>query len=413
MLRGRRDRSAKDQKSNLQKKQPLPLDGFLEHRRASGTMPHWDDDEFIQSFNGDIDDCYDVGRGATPWRHREIWFYRPDGDWENKSIGWCKQNGMIHIQGDIWSGNWYWEDFPHAKEAIKRARREARRRERQVRQEMEDEARLEEERKEEKRSERFSMRNVKLFHELVEEIMLEEKTELRTRGSSLRPSLLDEAYGGYDQLCTTRALAELRRIDERDIEFAETEARKLREHDFPFSCTVCYKCKFLTEDELLYHHATRNSKAHKRYRRDNPHIIRPGHQEFHDLLERRVQTIVDLANTLPPHRDADTLYLCPLDILNYQREYKEFYEWISFSDTFVKDELILDYRRRSLEDKQLRRAMSRFLRRPIAPPMIESPVPAAMNRIETRTNEERPKLLPEFQSCSFGEEKEYPRSQAH
>ena len=47
--------------------------------------------------------------------HTPVTFYRPDGDTESKDIQWCLDNGFFHIEGDLWSGNWYYRHFPDKK----------------------------------------------------------------------------------------------------------------------------------------------------------------------------------------------------------------------------------------------------------------------------------------------------------
>jgi hypothetical protein len=42
----------------------------------------------------------------------EVTFYRPDGDTEGKTIGWCRRHGFFRIEEDLWSGKWYYDHFP-------------------------------------------------------------------------------------------------------------------------------------------------------------------------------------------------------------------------------------------------------------------------------------------------------------
>ena len=42
----------------------------------------------------------------------EVLFYRPDGDTEGKTIGWCRSHGFFRIEEDLWSGKWYYDHFP-------------------------------------------------------------------------------------------------------------------------------------------------------------------------------------------------------------------------------------------------------------------------------------------------------------
>ena len=49
------------------------------------------------------------------WHFQQIDFYRPDGDVEGKDIGWCLSKGFFMIRPGLWSGPWYFEDFPEAR----------------------------------------------------------------------------------------------------------------------------------------------------------------------------------------------------------------------------------------------------------------------------------------------------------
>ncbi|GFH61089.1 hypothetical protein CTEN210_17565 [Chaetoceros tenuissimus] len=49
------------------------------------------------------------------WHFQQVEFYRPDGDVEGKDIGWCLSNGFFMIRPGLWSGPWYFEDFPEAR----------------------------------------------------------------------------------------------------------------------------------------------------------------------------------------------------------------------------------------------------------------------------------------------------------
>jgi len=75
-------------------------------------------------------DPYSSGMGYVnkrKWDEREVtFFYRPDGNTEGKSIGWCKSNGFFEVEPGFWSGNWYWRHFPNAKEEINERKRQAR-----------------------------------------------------------------------------------------------------------------------------------------------------------------------------------------------------------------------------------------------------------------------------------------------
>jgi len=60
---------------------------------------------------------YDSNYGGGNRRndYTTVTFYRPDGDTESKDIQWCRDNGFFHIEGDLWSGNWYYRHFPDKK----------------------------------------------------------------------------------------------------------------------------------------------------------------------------------------------------------------------------------------------------------------------------------------------------------
>ena len=49
------------------------------------------------------------------WQWKNVEFYRPDGDVEGKDIGWCLSNGFFMIRPGLWSGPWYFKDFPEAR----------------------------------------------------------------------------------------------------------------------------------------------------------------------------------------------------------------------------------------------------------------------------------------------------------
>ena len=45
-------------------------------------------------------------------KHKDINFYRPDGDMEGKSIHWCEIHGFYQVEAGTWSGDWYYQHFP-------------------------------------------------------------------------------------------------------------------------------------------------------------------------------------------------------------------------------------------------------------------------------------------------------------
>mmetsp|Transcript_27241 Transcript_27241/g.31147 ORF Transcript_27241/g.31147 Transcript_27241/m.31147 type:complete len:344 (+) Transcript_27241:119-1150(+) len=49
------------------------------------------------------------------WQCENVEFHRPDGDVEGKDIGWCLSNGFFMIRPGLWSGPWYFEEFPEAR----------------------------------------------------------------------------------------------------------------------------------------------------------------------------------------------------------------------------------------------------------------------------------------------------------
>lgn len=49
------------------------------------------------------------------WQLQGVEFYRPDGYTEGKDIGWCLSNGFFMIKPGLWSGPWYFENFPEAR----------------------------------------------------------------------------------------------------------------------------------------------------------------------------------------------------------------------------------------------------------------------------------------------------------
>eukprot|EP00979_Chaetoceros_neogracilis_P001986 scaffold360_cov262-Chaetoceros_neogracile.AAC.3 len=42
-------------------------------------------------------------------------FFRPDGDLEGKDVNWCLSNGFFMIEPGLWSGPWYFDQFPQAR----------------------------------------------------------------------------------------------------------------------------------------------------------------------------------------------------------------------------------------------------------------------------------------------------------
>ena len=59
---------------------------------------------------------YNSKNGRRYRRSEEVAFYRPDGDFEGKDIGWCLDNGFHEIYPGTWSGDWYYDHHPNFKE---------------------------------------------------------------------------------------------------------------------------------------------------------------------------------------------------------------------------------------------------------------------------------------------------------
>ena len=65
------------------------------------------------SFRDRDDRNYDYdGYNWDDEEHKDVHFYRPDGDIEGKSIHWCETNGFYQLEEGTWSGDWYYEHFP-------------------------------------------------------------------------------------------------------------------------------------------------------------------------------------------------------------------------------------------------------------------------------------------------------------
>lgn len=61
-------------------------------------------------YNNKITDAY---YGGGDYNGCE--FFRPDGDIEGKDVNWCLSNGFFMIKPGLWSGPWYFNQFPHAR----------------------------------------------------------------------------------------------------------------------------------------------------------------------------------------------------------------------------------------------------------------------------------------------------------
>ena len=141
---------------------------------------------------------------------KDITFYRPDGDTEMKTPSWCRSNGFFQVEDDLWSGPWYYRHFP-------------------------------EKRKEE---------TVVVEEKSCEEIIAECKRQRRAE-------LLDEIYGTAceNDYNSSRARAELQRLDEEDYEFA---------------CPLqgCTR-RFETREDVEWHFLLSTGKGHVRYREEH------------------------------------------------------------------------------------------------------------------------------------------------
>jgi hypothetical protein len=42
-------------------------------------------------------------------------FIRPCGNMEGKDVNWCLSNGFFMIKPGLWSGPWYFDQFPQAR----------------------------------------------------------------------------------------------------------------------------------------------------------------------------------------------------------------------------------------------------------------------------------------------------------
>jgi hypothetical protein len=83
-------------------------------------------------------------------RSEEVTFYRPDGSIEGKDVGWCLDNDFHEIKDGLWSGDWYYRDFPDFK-------KEQVAREKQVRKMMSDPAFIAEEKERRKKQRRAEL----------------------------------------------------------------------------------------------------------------------------------------------------------------------------------------------------------------------------------------------------------------
>mmetsp|Transcript_30202 Transcript_30202/g.72493 ORF Transcript_30202/g.72493 Transcript_30202/m.72493 type:complete len:359 (+) Transcript_30202:56-1132(+) len=135
--------------------------------------------------------------------HRDIQFYRPDGEYEGKTPYWCRTNGFSEVEPGIWSGKWYWEHFPNRKEELEKER-------------------------------------------------VKEREEHRER-------LRKRAYAGTDY----SALEELKRMNKED----NAERQRLEEAEYEHACPIngCRR-RFETIEDRDRHVKSYKSKGHKRYR---------------------------------------------------------------------------------------------------------------------------------------------------
>jgi hypothetical protein len=150
-------------------------------------------------------------------RSEQVTFYRPDGSDEGKDVGWCLDNDFHEIEPGLWSGDWYYRDFPNFKK--------------------EQEGRAEQKRK---------MRSDPAF-------IAEAKEQIKKQR---RAQLLEDIYDFDGPRSRSARLA----LEAFDNSFLERN----------FSCPLsgCPQC-FATDEEMQEHVKYQTGKGHIRYRKEN------------------------------------------------------------------------------------------------------------------------------------------------
>jgi hypothetical protein len=175
-----------------------------------------DDDETAYRYKGWYSESgYGSYGNSGGRRSEEVTFYRPDGSVEGKDVGWCLDNDFHEIEPGLWSGDWYYEDFPDFK-------KEQEAREEQVRKMMSDPAFIAEEKERRKKQRRA---------ELLSDIY--DFDGPRSRSARLALVAFDNSFN-------------------------------------EFSCPLsgCTQC-FATDEEMQEHVKYQTGEGHIRYRKEN------------------------------------------------------------------------------------------------------------------------------------------------
>ena len=196
-------------------------------------------------------DYLDDGTGwssSTPWKEKQISFFRPDGTTEGKDVGWCISNGFFEIEDGLWSGDWYYKQFPDEKPRkcpILGCREEFR-----ADEDVEKHLRL---------SNGKAHTNYRRENGIIEGLTDEEKEQARQKEENIvkkrikmeRSALVDTVVNGRFDGCSHA-----------DIEQAKRGLQKIDEQDYKFQCPTngCDR-RFQFEGEL-YSHLYMESKVH-------------------------------------------------------------------------------------------------------------------------------------------------------
>lgn len=202
----------------------------------------------------------------SSWDFTPVSFYRPDGDIEEKDVGWCKSNGFFQIEGDLWSGPWYYRHFPDERPEVKMPHLCPICKVKLSRFKTETELNRHIRMQGGKAHDAYRKKHNIKFGPTEEEKEVKEKkiqASIARRKREERAELLDTIYGGfYPEYMVQDARRRLKAMEEEE----ERLAIEKKEADYEYPCLYrgCSR-RFQTEEELAQHTHCLVKECHKTF----------------------------------------------------------------------------------------------------------------------------------------------------